>query len=151
VISIEVNNQQPHQCVDIQQLHNAARAVLQGEGISVATISIAVVDDATIHSLNCRYLKHDYPTDVLSFVLDDAAAGLDGEVIVSAETAARQCGHYGWSAQDELVLYTVHGVLHLVGYDDQRPQQAEQMRARERLYLNQLGSVPAECASQGDA
>ena len=150
MISIDVNNRQALLDIPERRLQDAVQAVLQGEGISAANISIAVVDDAAIHALNHRYLQHDYPTDVLSFLLSDAGDVVDGEVVVSAETAERQCGQFGWLAQDELVLYIVHGVLHLVGYDDQQPHEREVMRARERFYLNQMGSLPATDALQGD-
>lgn len=138
MITVEVNNQQSVHEIQPQRLEQAVQTVLWGEQIRSATISIAVVDDATIHALNRRYLQHDYPTDVLSFVLQQDEAGLDGELILSAETAGRQCDQYGWSAQDELLLYAVHGALHLVGYDDQQPRQTDQMRAKERYYLELL-------------
>ena len=58
-------------------------------------VSIAVVDDPTIHELNRRFLQHDYPTDVLSFVLEQQDGRLEGEVIVSTDTAVAQAGEYG--------------------------------------------------------
>ncbi len=144
MITVDINNQQTQLEIQPERLQAAVRAVLRGENVEVATVSIAVVDDATIQELNRRYLEHDYATDVLSFLLEPNSAQLEGEVIVSADTAVRQCDRYGWSAQDELLLYTIHGALHLVGYDDQGPQQTGRMRRRERFYLNQLGVTADE-------
>lgn len=135
MIEIEINNEQTNHRIDKKQLVKAARLVLKEEGVENATISLAVVDDPTIHDLNRRYLQHDYATDVLSFVLDDSDGHLDGEVIVSADTAATNAAEYGWSPADELLLYVIHGMLHLVGYDDKSPVKRKTMREKERQYL----------------
>ena len=112
------------------------------EGIRSGEISLAVVDDPEIHAINHRYLQHDYATDVLSFVLDRAGNRLDGEVIVSADTAAVAAAKYGWRMDDELLLYVIHGTLHLVGYDDLAPDVQTKMRERERHYLQRYQLVP---------
>lgn len=128
--------------VDCQKLEAAVRAVLRGEGIKTAEISLAVVDDPTIHELNRQYLGHDYATDVLSFVLERNDQALEGEVIVSSETAERQAESYGWSADKELLLYVVHGTLHLVGYDDATDSERSEMRRLEQRYLSEIGIRP---------
>jgi probable rRNA maturation factor len=116
--------------------------VLIAEGVREATISLAIVDDATIRPLNARYLGHDYATDVLSFVLEQTVGKLEGEIIVSAETALQSAERFGWAAGDELLLYVIHGALHLVGYDDLQPQVQAQMRSREREHLSHFGLAP---------
>jgi probable rRNA maturation factor len=139
--------------IDAGRLREAVSVVLQGEGIRQATVSLAVVDDATMRPLNRRYLNHDYATDVLSFLLERDETALEGEVIISAETAIRQAPRYDWAADQELLLYAVHGTLHLVGYDDQANDQRRAMRQRETTYLGLLGmrrppeskSVQGEC------
>jgi probable rRNA maturation factor len=115
--------------------------VLGEAGIEAGEISIAIVDDARMHELNRQYLAHDYPTDVLSFVLerDEEAKSLDGEIVVSADYAAREAPRYGWTASDELLLYVIHGALHLVGHDDQSPDSKAAMRAVETVVLARLG------------
>ena len=135
MIDIELSNRQSALEIDADRLKSAARAIVQDERIARAQVSLAVVDDATIHALNRRYLNHDYPTDVLSFVFDRQGDRLDGEVVVSAETAAAAAGQYDWSPAAELLLYVIHGMLHLVGYDDQTPKALSEMRRRERHYL----------------
>jgi probable rRNA maturation factor len=94
-----------------------------------------------MQELNRQYLEHDYPTDVLSFVLaeDAAAKSLDGEIIVSADYAAREADRYDWTAGDELLLYVIHGALHLVGHDDATPMGKQAMREAETKYLRQFG------------
>src|SRR3954471_17469195 len=74
---ISLTNEQSRHAVDEQRLIEAARAVLQDSEFSSAAISLAVVDDETIHELNRRHLNHDYATDVLSFVLEDDGQHLE--------------------------------------------------------------------------
>ena len=139
MFSIEINNRQCRLAVDTDRLRRAADAIARDAGVARGTLSIAIVDDPTIHSLNRRYLDHDYPTDVLSFVLDRSGDALDGEVIVSADMALAQAEQFGWSADDELLLYAIHGTLHLVGYDDGDATAQCQMRSAEARYLALFG------------
>ena len=136
---ISLANEQATHTVDEGQLIAAARAVLRDSAYSSADISLAIVDDETIHQLNRQYLGHDYPTDVLSFVLDERDGHLEGEVIISADTAASEAAEAGWPAAAEQLLYVTHGSLHLVGYRDKSTADAEQMRAAEKRYLSEFG------------
>jgi len=138
---IEINaDDQPH-VVDKPRLKKAVRAILQDAGIRTAEISIGIVTDDRMHELNRQYLQHDYPTDVLSFVLayDQKRKSLDGEIIASSDYAAREAPRYGWTSNDELLLYIIHGCLHLVGYDDTTPAAKKGMNEAEASYLKQFG------------
>src|SRR5438477_4423413 len=105
--------------VDRGRMRQVAKTVLEGEGIADAEVSLAFVDNATIHRLNQRYLQHDEPTDVLSFPLSDSGAKrLTGELLIGAEVAAAQAASREHDVQAELTLYVIHGLLHLCGYDD---------------------------------
>lgn len=137
--AVSLANEQAAHPVDAQRLQAAVRAVLEDSPYTSAAISVAVVDDATIHELNRRFLAHDWPTDVLSFVLDQRDGHLEGEIVISAETAAAAAPEAGWSAAEEQLLYVIHGSLHLVGLDDRSPEDAAQMRAAEELHLRKLG------------
>ncbi|HVA45706.1 MAG TPA: rRNA maturation RNase YbeY [Pirellulales bacterium] len=140
MLQIAITNEQDGLTIDAARLRAAVAGVLSGEGIAEGEISLAVVDDPTIHALNRRWLDHDEPTDVLSFVLEQADGYLDGEIIVSADTARARAEEFGWSAAEELLLYVIHGALHLAGYDDKDPADREVMRERERHYLRVQGS-----------
>jgi len=140
-----VCNNQSALPVDVTRVRRAVAAVLAGESITSATISVAVVDDPTLRDLNRRYLNHDYNTDVLSFLLDENGGQLDGEVIVSADTAMTSALEFAWSAGDELLLYVIHGTLHLTGSDDHSDADRGRMRRKEMQYLKRLG-LNSECA-----
>jgi len=137
--AVSLANEQSAHPVDASRLRAAVRAVLEDSPFASAAISVAVVDDATIHQLNRRYLEHDWPTDVLSFVLDQRDGHLEGEVVISADTAAVAADEAGWSAAEEQLLYVIHGTLHLIGFDDRAADDAAEMRAAEKKYLQQLG------------
>jgi len=139
MIEIEVTNHQSHMTLETARLEAAVQAVLEDAATAAAAVSVAVVDDATIRQLNGRYLKHDGPTDVLSFVLQRSPDRLEGEVVVSAERALAVAPQFGWAPAEELLLYVIHGALHLVGYDDGTRRGRAAMRRRERACLARFG------------
>ncbi len=139
MFEIDVANQQTTLAVDAKQLRRAVETILRDASVGRARISLAVVDDPTMHDLNRQFLDHDYPTDVLSFLLEQSHDYLEGEVVVSADTAQADAAVFGWSGHDELLLYVVHGMLHLVGFDDATAQQRAAMRARQTEILATFG------------
>lgn len=134
---IDITDQQDHLTMPATRLHEVIERILAEEGFGSAEISVALVDDAEIHRVNRDFLGHDYPTDVVSFVLNEDADGgcLEGELVVSTETAKREARSHGWLPEDEVVLYVVHGLLHLCGYDDLTDDARPIMRQRERQVL----------------
>lgn len=141
-LKIEIADEQDLHEVNYDRLIAAVRAVLSDAGYSHGEVSIAIVADTAMHVLNRQYLQHDYPTDVLSFVLEEDENRLVGQLIVSADYAAREAPQFGWSMNDELLLYTIHGALHLVGYDDLEPELKAEMREQEQHYLAQFSLTP---------
>ena len=126
--------------IDRRRLREVVRVVLEGEGVGDYEISLAFVDNATIHRLNMRYLQHDEPTDILTFPLSDAGTKkLAGELVIGAEVALAQATERGHDVQNELVLYVIHGLLHLCGFDDHDDEDIAAMRQRERHYLQVVG------------
>jgi len=155
---VEIDDSQKAVSVDHGRLGDVVRSVLAAEQCAFASISLAIVDNDTIHELNIRYLQHDFPTDVLSFLLEselDAASlpipkgvprgcgkRLEGEIIASAEMAKQSAAKYRWRPLDELTLYVVHGLLHLCGYDDRTSKELALMRQREIEVLAEWGLTP---------
>ncbi len=129
--------------LDFQALKGAARAVLEGEGVTAGKVTFAFVENAHIHRLNMQYLKHDEPTDVLTFPYNTPdkpgkikpGQKVEGEVVIGYEIAKEYAADRGHAMELELMLYVVHGALHLCGYDDTTDAHAAFMRARERHYL----------------
>jgi len=141
MLDIACANLQPR-AINEARLVDSIREVLQSAGVTSCEISLTIVDNAQMHELNRRHLQHDYPTDVLSFLLERDGERLEGEIIVSADYATEEAAKYGWPAEDELLLYAVHGALHLVGYDDTTPEAAVEMRRQEREILGKFDLSP---------
>src|SRR5436190_17361535 len=140
MIRVAVASPQEVVPIDRKRMRETVRTVLEGEGVTDAEISLAFVDNPTIHRLNQRYLDHDEPTDVLSFPLSEPSAKkLAGELVIGAEVAKAQAAERGHDVQTELALYVIHGLLHLCGYDDETSSGASRMRERARQYLQALG------------
>jgi probable rRNA maturation factor len=113
------------------------RDVLLAENRADASVSIALVDNDTIHRLNRLHLGHDWPTDVITFPLSDPEDPvLSGELVVSAEMAVARAREMGCEARRELALYLVHGLLHLCGYDHSNEAEAAAMNRRQLELLD---------------
>jgi probable rRNA maturation factor len=101
-VRVDVTNE-TDVAVDSARIVAAVQMVLADAQCAAANISVAIVDDPTIHRLNRQFLEHDYPTDVLSFVLEEPPR-LEGEIIASIDTAHREAAEVGWDAADEFPL-----------------------------------------------
>ncbi len=127
------------------RLIGAIEGALRRQRVSRAVISVALVDDAEMAHLNKRHLGHEGSTDVLAFNMGDDAAGdatravIEGEIVISVDTAAREADRRKHSLEAELALYAVHGTLHLLGYDDQDEQKAARMHRVEDEVLASAG------------
>jgi len=138
MLHLEIANEQTLLPVNEGLFRAGVEAVAAEADWDECELSLAIVDDARIHEVNYRFLRHDYPTDVISFVLERTEDGIEGEIVASAETAVRMAAQAGWPAEHELLLYIVHGTLHLAGYDDLTTAGAAAMRQAERRVFGQL-------------
>lgn len=138
---VEIYDELPGRRIAHRRLKQAVRQVLQEAGIRQGEVSLAIVGDQRMQALNRQYLQHDWTTDVLSFVLDSdpQRQSLDGQIIVNADYAAREAARLGWQRDDELLLYAIHGALHLTGMDDQTPEGRQAMRQAEARHLRTFG------------
>lgn len=103
-------------------------------------LSLSLVEDAEMGDLHGRFSGDPTPTDVLAFPLEDpGGAGPRGEVILSVETAVREARARGLLPRGEVLLYAVHGILHLCGEDDHDPVKARRMDRRTLALLKILG------------
>jgi probable rRNA maturation factor len=115
-------------------------------------MSVLITDDRSVHKLNKEYRKIDRTTDVLSFYmpLSDINGREDnfimppdlvthiGEIVISFEQAERQAGEHGLTTEGEIVVLTVHGILHLLGYDHEKLKDRKKMELKEKQILSDL-------------
>lgn len=120
---------------DHKRLLAIVDSVFDGEGLSWRAISVVLTDHATVLELNSRWLDHDFHTDVISFLLEENPEAIEGEVYVDVETAMERHEEFDSSLRSEIERYVVHGLLHIVGYDDETDQERLQMRRLEDKYL----------------
>ncbi len=122
-------------------LEEIGEFILRLEGRSLdCEVSVILVDNSYIQDLNLTYRGLDAPTDVLSFNLQDDVTDFEadsilGDVVVSLEKAAEQAAAYGHSLKREVAFLTLHGILHLLGYDHETPEEEREMNEKAELVL----------------
>jgi probable rRNA maturation factor len=135
-MSIEILHESGDE-VDVTDLSQLSRFVLDRMRVHpLAELCIKVVDEATIAELNERWMDKTGPTDVLAFPMDELRPGrvneepeegVLGDLVLCSTVAARQAEEAGHPARDEVELLTVHGILHLLGYDHAEPDEHQEM------------------------
>ena len=129
-----------------EAIRRAAETALKITG-GAGDVSVAVVSDEQIREMNAQFRDVDAATDVLSFANDEGEALIEapgedthflGDIAISLQTASRQAEEIGQSTERELAFLTVHGVLHLLGYDHMTPEDEEKMLEKQRAVMDVL-------------
>jgi rRNA maturation RNase YbeY len=104
-------------------------------------ISITFCDNDYITKINQECLKHNYPTDIITFYYNEAKPETDAELLISLEEVANNAKTYGTSFNNEVRRVIIHGLLHLKGFNDQTEEEKLTMRNEENKYLKKLFHV----------
>ena len=151
---IRVTNTSRNITFDVEVVYSAVRATLKAQDAEPCEVSVLLTDDVDIRHLNRDYRGVDAPTDVLAFSMREGEDGdvnpsLLGDLVISLETAARQAstrdglGGVCGNLETETALLTVHGMLHLLGYDHQTQEEAEVMfEKQERIFRSLFLVIP---------
>lgn len=148
--ALSIEQDHPSRDLDEAVLRQVIRHVLAAEEATLVHLSVVLTDHDTVRHLNQSYLDHDYDTDVLSFSLRSASVsdphetdeeGVEGEVYVDLDTAAERHTEFDTSFEREAYRYVVHGLLHLIGYNDATETGQETMRQKEDQYLDAVLSA----------
>ena len=142
-MSIEVLNESGRE-IDVKQLAGLSRFVMDSMRVHpLAELCIKAVDEQTIAALNEQWMEKEGPTDVLAFPMDELRPGLVneepeegvlGDLVLCPDIAEKQASTAGHSTDAEIELLTVHGILHLLGYDHAEPDEhAEMFSLQDRL------------------
>jgi probable rRNA maturation factor len=138
----------------VRLVRETVRAALDDSGVADAEISLVLTDDAVMQALNRRWRNKDAPTNVLSFASGEPR--LLGDIVLAFETVAREALEHGKPLAHHLRHLVVHGVLHLLGYDHERPRDAVRMENRERRILRTFEIpdpykiIPSPLKSEGE-
>ena len=129
----------PIQESDAQKLFEL---VEKGESVQFNSVEIVFTDESGIIEINSEYLKRDYVTDIISFRLDDddSNQAIEGTLYCCAPRIAEQSGEFDSDPESEFLRIIVHGLLHLIGYDDQTDSDKSAMTLLEDKYLQSLSS-----------
>lgn len=141
-ITVQIASHFPGIPVDRPALEKLTRFVCTRFRVTVAEVSIGIVDDAEISRLNEEFLGRSGTTDCLSFDLsedDGSGPGRVFDLIVNGELALREAAARGHAGPAELALYITHGLLHNLGFDDATPETAREMHRMEDEILQHLG------------
>lgn len=116
------------------------KLVAENESKHLGDVSVIFCSDKYILDINIKYLQHDYYTDIITF---DYCEGnrLSGDLFISIDSVRENAAFYGVEFADELNRVIVHGLLHLIGYDDHTPEDIAVMREKENYYLSQRSKV----------
>lgn len=135
---ILTNNRQRRHHFKTLQLKKVAVRILGALGCPEETeLSVSIVGDRSIRVINREYLGKDRPTNVISFSLQEGDCGgvnphALGDVLISADTAAREAEEAGMEFFDRLSFLLLHGILHLCGYDHERSGEAEAQKMQQK-------------------
>ena len=130
--TLYLRNLQKKVKIDITEIKRKVSFLLEKEDLNIKILGIIFLDNEKIVEYNKRYLGKNCPTDVLSFPLQKG----EGEILISVERAKEQAPSFGTSLEEEIYLLIIHGLLHLIGFDDKNPKEAERMRREEKRLLN---------------
>ncbi len=152
-MNVDVLNESGHD-VDVVELTRLSRFVMGRMRLHAQTeMCLRLVDEPTIAALNGQWMGADGPTDVLAFPMDELVPGHVGEqpeggylgdIALSPSVAARQAAEAGHAEVDELRLLTVHGILHLLGYDHAEPEEHQEMFGLQARLLSSWRATRAQ-------
>lgn len=127
--------------VDHELLERAARIAMSEDGGRVDRLSVALVDDERIAEIGRSFRGADGPTDVIAFEAETELDQTAGEIIISLQTAERQAAEAEHSLAREACLLIAHGMLHVLGHDDENEAGARRMRELQDRVLDRLGEI----------
>jgi probable rRNA maturation factor len=118
-------------------MKNVIEKVIGKEKSVPGDLNFIITDDVNLRQLNIEFLEHDYNTDVITFNYNDEKV-VNGEVYISLETVRYNANNYNVSLSEEMSRVIIHGVLHLVGYDDKTKEKRVEMKSMEDLWLREI-------------
>lgn len=123
-----------------KNIHSLVSSLAKQLNFKIINLDINFISGDEIYEINKKYLKHFYTTDIITFNYSDNSEKLDGEIFISIEDALSNSKEFKVTFSEELVRLVIHGILHLLGYDDQTNSDKKIMKLLENelLYKNKF-------------
>ena len=141
----EIINETNENIIELEEIHKLLEFALKKQNINNAIFNIIIVDEETIHEINKTYRGKDSVTDVISFALEDDKSFIKteyrilGDIYICLNRAKSQAIEYGHSFLREISFLTIHGLLHLLGYDHMEKEDEKVMFDLQEMILNEYG------------
>ncbi|MEP0861893.1 MAG: rRNA maturation RNase YbeY [Ignavibacterium sp.] len=118
-----------------KKLHHFLKLILEDLKLSLYSLDLNFINSDKIREINKQFLSHDYSTDIITFNYSDNKNRIDGEIFISVDDATENAAKYKVSYLEEIGRLIVHGVLHLIGFDDLTPGERKKMKNQENRLI----------------
>ena len=124
-----------YKIIEKKKLHQYVKFITQDLNLSLRSLEINFINSKAIKEINKKFLSHDYSTDIITFNYSEAQNIIDGEIFISVDDAKENAKKFKVKFQEEIGRLVVHGILHLIGFDDTTPDQRKKMKNQENQLL----------------
>lgn len=121
--------------IEKKKIHQFVKHLLQELNLSLYSLELNFISSSEIIDINKKYLSHDYSTDIITFNYSDSQKIIDGEIFISTDDAKQNANKFKVSFIEEIGRLILHGILHLIGYDDLTPDDRKKMKNIENRLL----------------
>ena len=128
----------PHSSIDKRAVHSLITALKEEYQLDITSLSISFIKSSELLKINGEYLGHDYETDIITFNYSKKKKIIDGEILISFEEAKQNAKKYNVSLGKELMRLVIHGVLHLLRFDDKNATSKKIMKKEENKLINRF-------------
>jgi rRNA maturation RNase YbeY len=134
VKNLQIYSEEP--LLNKKAIHSLISALISELNIEISLLSISLITSSELRQINKNHLNHDYNTDVISFNYSNVRNNIDGEILISFEDAMLNSRIYKVKYGEEILRLVVHGILHLLGYDDNTKKNKVRMKSMENKLIN---------------
>ncbi len=131
----------PYKLENRIKLKRWIKSIVDSYDKSIGDISIVLCTDEYLYQINVDYLKHSFYTDIITFDNSDDPNCMEGDIFISVNRVAENALKYGVTTEEELRRVMAHGILHLLGYKDKKPEEQELMRQKENECLQLFNTL----------
>lgn len=124
--------------INKNKVHQLIKSLSGNLKFSISSLDINFISAENIEKINSKYLAHHYSTDIITFNYSELSSSLDGEIFISVDDAIENAKKYKVAVLEEIARLVIHGILHLLGYDDQKRAEKIKMKRQENKLLNTL-------------